>query len=174
MKVGFGFTWTEAWQKDLKIPKGFLLIKPVGPNILNLGKWLNKLTEKQAQKEELIECEALFDVHYVRRTRKMNDLMWGLYEIEAAEQNGGKKLKDMTPIEKAEAVTVDELYQADIEQYAPVITMVFPESQVDFIRETYRHIISEKKKDTGDVEIVAYFSTSHMNTKHKDLNIRPN
>ena len=169
MKVEFLFTWCEAWQKELKIPKGYLVIKPKGPNIKNLGGWLTKLTSKQSEKDIQRDCEAHFEVHYKKRTQDMNKLSWALYDIEATEQNGGRKLKDMSPNDREAAVTPSELYEADIKEYAPVIEQKFPVCQIDFIRDMYSHIISEVMLDKDTIEVKAFFSTSHMNTKEHSV-----
>lgn len=165
MKIEFLFIWCEKWQKDFNCPKGYLLIKPAGPNVKNLAEWLNKLTGWQNDKQELRPCNASFEVHYKKRTLEMNSLMWSLYQVEATEQNGGIEIKDMTTLQKSRAITPESLYRADIEAYSPVVVIIVPECQIEYIRAEYRHRISEEKASDGNIVYKAYFSTSHMDTK---------
>ena len=159
--ITFRGFWSEAWQKDFKVPRGYLLVKPVETYIRPLGAMLKKLTTWQNKKEELRELKFTLEIHYKKRTLDQNALMWSLYHIEANELNGGMK-------GGREMVTTEQLYENDLKEHAPRLTISVPVYQAEYIRREYR-IASEEIVDNSAIEknvkLHILLSTSHFDTR---------
>ena len=85
-EINFIADWSPEYQD--KVPKGYLVIKPIDKHYQKVGKFMNKLNDTQIKKGELKELHTKFG-YYNNRTIDQNSLLWALYEIEANEQNAG-------------------------------------------------------------------------------------
>lgn len=160
MKLAFISKWSEYWQKDFKLPKGFLVIRPEDRYYETVGKALRKLTKRQKREDKLFDLDITIDIHYKKRTLSMNNLMWALYEIEAHELNGGMSGA------KDQMITAQRLYEQDVYEYAPVLSARIKEEMLPVLSREYNwYKIKQKDEKTGTVFIDVYISSSHMTTK---------
>lgn len=118
-KIKFLCRWFLSFQQLLnKIselvysPRGFLLLaydkKKYRPA---LGKFLMNLDTWEKEHNDIREIEVSLEIRYKDRSLDQNALMWALYEIEAAEQNGGIVGTREQMVDKM------ELYEADLENW---------------------------------------------------------
>ncbi len=121
-KITFLGKWSKKLQRDISAPRGYLCIKYNDIYRENMAKFFDKLEAAQNNKiSKLIEAgetvtdETAFrelkitiEYHYKKGSYDQIKLIWALYQIEANEQNAGIKGH------KAQEVTKDELYHADL------------------------------------------------------------
>lgn len=81
-------------------------------------------------KGEDVELDLVVEEAKTDRTMDQNALMWSLYEIEADVMNGGM----LGP----GAVTKDDLYDQDMDEHAPTVTVVVAANQVGHVRRLTR------------------------------------
>lgn len=154
-QIVFRGYWSEDWQKE--IPKGIFGTKPDEVFKKPLGKFLNKLTEWQKKKGELIELKFTVDVHYKKRTIEQNNLLFALYTVEANELNAGMKGN------RKQMVSVYELYEEDLKKHARIIPVILDPLQAMYIRREYK-IVKEEQSADGKIILYLMVSTSKMTT----------
>ena len=162
MKIKFIANWCKQWQKDYNIPEGHILLKVNKDSLPSLYKHFKTLQKKQDERQVLIDLDTELDIKYKKRTNDQNALMWSLYTIEANEHNAGQSGH------KDQIVTPEELYQADLEQYAPRYKFAVVNEKIDMakliISSGKGRIISEKPCEGGKI-IEVLVSSSFFNTK---------
>ena len=148
--------WTSLWQREYKVPKGFILLRYEGRYRKNVAAALQKLDQIQKLKMELRPIDMTLDIHYQKRSLDQNALMWSLYEIEANEMNGGRKAADME--------TPQHIYEMDMQTFAPKIDVNVTPEQWVMLRRNYSMGEAMGLED-GKTQGRIYITTSHWNTK---------
>lgn len=158
--------WSARWQKEYNVPKGYLLLRYQPKYRINVGKALQKLDQWQEDKaaqieggdieEALRDIDCTLEIHYEKRTLPANRLMWALYEIEANEQNGGRKGEGM--------LKPEDIYRGDMETFAPTLDVKIPDVKLEFLQRNYA-MVKVMGKEGVDVLARVYVTSSHWNTK---------
>lgn len=94
-----------------------------GRDLSRFQGWIQKVRERRDGED--VELDLIVEGASSARTLDQNALMWALYEIEADVMNGGR----IGP----GAVTKDELYDRDMEEHAPVVTVEIAKDQIDAV-----------------------------------------
>lgn len=118
----------------------------------------NRLKNAENKKGELKLLEISIDYHYKKRTLDQNSLMWSLYTIEAYAHNAGLSGA------REHLVTAKELYENDIREYAPVVTIECKTEHYEFVRQEYRRV-EILEQDAEKTKVSIWITTSHFNTK---------
>lgn len=128
------------WREDLqsKVPEGCMVIQYHPSYLKNAREEFRKLKDKQKENIQAgkgrIPLNQNLEIWYKPRTLKMNNLMWGLYEIEAVVLNGDLQghPNDM--------VSANDRYKDDLKKYAPKYQIKLPLKYAIFLQEEY-HVI---------------------------------
>ena len=166
--------WSARYHRQYQIPKGFILVKYQLKYRKNVAKALQKLDawqedriaklEDPAQWETVLrDIDAPFDIHYMKRSPKANDLMWSLYEIEANELNVGHRSADME--------TPEHIYQLDMEHFAPKFGVSVKPEQLEMIKRQYSMVKVVSEKD-GKKQAWVYITSSHWDSKQMHTHLK--
>lgn len=140
--------WSESEQKKAKqvFGKGYLILK--------IDEFSKKTALKKYQK--LIDQEVSIEIkkRYRSRTLDQNALMWSLYQVEAKEHNGG--------LSGGSDVKANDLYEADLMEFAPRMIITTDISHWNILREDYR--VTWEKEISNKIKAEIIISSSHFNT----------
>jgi hypothetical protein len=157
--IKFTGYWSQAWQKEFHIPKGYIIIKPKEIYNKQIAPVLIKLQKKQEEKQELRELDINIEFHYQKRNLDQNALMWSLYEIESNEMNGNQSGR------KEDNITGQNLYDQDLIDFGARIEMKVSKEEYFYIKSQYRVIEKEFYDDKSNTYYIkAIVSTSHFTT----------
>jgi hypothetical protein len=146
--------WSEGFQEG--VPRGLWAVKPDAAYTKSFAAVLNKLKEWQHKTGELRELKITVEYHYRKRTIDQNSLLWALYTVEANEMNAGMSGGKTQ-------VRPEELYEADLLEYAPRVHITVSAGQAVYIRQVYR--ILEEKETAGGVILTAMITSSKFDTR---------
>jgi hypothetical protein len=157
-------TWNMDMQKELKIPKGYIVHKIREQDIKDARKEYKRLNEiqlkrkKKNEKSKEIELDITVEIHYKKRTPKMNNLSWGLYQLEAEFINYSLKSS------KKNYADAFKLYENDIYEYAKQAIIENKPDVIKMISKDYSFHKIEKLSD-DNWSLIIWKSNSHMDMR---------
>jgi len=126
-------------------------------------RWVDR--EAISREGEDVELDLTVDRLSIGRTLDQNALMWALYEVEADVENGGM----LGP----GATTKDELYDRDMLEHAPVVTVTVDAEQADHVKRLAKIKAVRFVGDGGRLELDVMITTSKWDTvrmaRHVDM-----
>jgi hypothetical protein len=157
-------TWNMEMQKEFKIPKGYIIHKIKEQDIEDARKEykrLNEIQNKRKKKDENkkdIEIDITVEIHYKKRTPKMNSLSWGLYQMEAEFINYSLKGS------RENYADAHRLYEHDVYIYGKRAEIENKPDIIKMIAKDYSFHKIEKLSD-DKWKLIIWKSNSHMDTK---------
>jgi hypothetical protein len=146
--------WSEGFQEGVQ--RGLWAVKPDSVYVKPFSTVLKKLKEWQHKTGELRELKITVEYHYRKRNLDQNALMWSLYSIEANEQNAGMS-------SGKNDITAEELYEHDLQEYAPKAVIECQAETVRMLKNTYR-IWGEEPAENG-VRVTIIKTSSQFDTR---------
>lgn len=154
--------------KALGLPKGQgFAVQIVDPaSRVRYAEELAKIKKVQEERGALVELDVTIELHYKKRSLDSNNLMWSLYTLEANWTNQSKLYtgaygKIGIP---DRIVTPKEIYEADMETYAPKYQMYLEESQVHaavlMLEQAVGHVKRKVKTVKEGIWLVEIWETS--------------
>jgi hypothetical protein len=162
--------WDPDWRRAYGVPPGYLLVKVDGRYHKMLGKFCLKLSERQENRraaraargetegDDLIDLDCTLEVHYGRRNKEQNALMWSLYTVIANEMNGD------LPGPLQQMVMPEELYDADMKTIAPTLIIEVATTDVEMVSREWVVRRVETIPDTGRSMVTIVRTSSNWNT----------
>ena len=171
MKARFQAAWDRDWQKRFAVPRGHLLLRVDTRYSKSVAKFLVGVQSRQMKRRalltdkprenptepETIPLDVSIELHYRTRTLDQNALMWSLYEIISNEQNGDVRVV-------GEMVTAEDLYEQDMKEIAPTVTVEIEATAVEALRQLAPVKRVDPIEGTGMVVATIVLTSSHWNT----------
>ncbi len=147
---------------NTELPGRELHVRPIRID-KDLRRFLERLRKIELERQDKVELIMTLEEIGQGRSLDANALMWALYEIEADVDNGG--------LSGPGEVVKEDLYDADMMRYAPVVTLSIAADQLSYVRAMAK-IKDVRLVGDGRLEVDVLITSSKWDTvrfaKHLD------